>query len=219
MLKLYEINNDYVSFLRLFDHTILPSKIHRKYVGILRETSGYKYFAPLTSNKLHHNYAIIDGEIKLKFPDSIGRKNIAIYRKADHSLKRFYGLILFSSMIPVPDGLYKECEIDKEPQQAYRDVLKDELRYINNNRYAIVHDNVVPAFRLYGEKLYGRIDLAKEWDLQKIFLKDLEKSDLPDHLIEAIKSDLDIGIKVEEIRYKLDIGAYNELQENLTIYK
>lgn len=56
MLNLYEIDDDYIEYLRGFDSKVLSSKQGnrketRKYIGVLLHNKNYKYFIPLSSYK------------------------------------------------------------------------------------------------------------------------------------------------------------------------
>ena len=55
-LKLYEVDNNYIDYLKKFDNKVLhhsnPSYNHtRKYLGILFNINEFKYIAPLSSPK------------------------------------------------------------------------------------------------------------------------------------------------------------------------
>ncbi|WP_049962384.1 type III toxin-antitoxin system ToxN/AbiQ family toxin [Oribacterium sp. FC2011] len=56
-LKLYEVDSQYVKYLSAFQEHIFFSdedKSSRKYIGIVLEINGFKYFAPLSSFKSKH---------------------------------------------------------------------------------------------------------------------------------------------------------------------
>ncbi len=55
-LKLYEINSDYISYLRLYEPYLFygnkaPNHNSRKYIGMVLEINDFQYFAPLSSFK------------------------------------------------------------------------------------------------------------------------------------------------------------------------
>ena len=56
-LKIYEVNPGYVKYLSAYQEHIFFSegdKSSRKYIGIVLEINGFKYFAPLSSFKPKH---------------------------------------------------------------------------------------------------------------------------------------------------------------------
>lgn len=103
-LKIYEVNPIYVKYLSSFQEHIFVSdgeKSSRKYIGIILEVNGYKYFAPLSSFKPKHakmaegvdfikikDYAVISllyicGHIYRTIVDVCGAFNIT------HCIKRY----------------------------------------------------------------------------------------------------------------------------------
>ena len=55
-LKLYTVDDDYIEYLKHFDKQVMFSKgddylTDRKYLGVVLEINGFKYFAPLSSPK------------------------------------------------------------------------------------------------------------------------------------------------------------------------
>ena len=53
-LKIYEVDSEYIRYLSKFQEHLFFSdgdKSNRKYIGIILEINGYKYFAPLSSFK------------------------------------------------------------------------------------------------------------------------------------------------------------------------
>lgn len=56
-LKIYEVDSNYVKYLSNYQKHIFysdASKSSRKYIGIILEINGFKYFAPLASFKKKH---------------------------------------------------------------------------------------------------------------------------------------------------------------------
>lgn len=68
-LKLYEISEEYINFLRKEDCLVLSAKEDdrnhtRKYLGIVYTINNYDYYIPLSSPK-NSDYQIINGERKI----------------------------------------------------------------------------------------------------------------------------------------------------------
>lgn len=53
-LKLYEIKKEYIHYLHTYQSHLFYDNGSRKYIGILLEIHGVKYFAPLSSFKPKH---------------------------------------------------------------------------------------------------------------------------------------------------------------------
>ena len=58
-LEIYEIDSSYIEYLSAFEEHLFRNKkvtqdFSRKYIGIILEIEGFKYFAPLSSFKTKH---------------------------------------------------------------------------------------------------------------------------------------------------------------------
>lgn len=70
-MRLYSVSDKYINYLRNSYPRIYSNKedsrVHtRKYLGAVIELSGYKYYIPLSSPKLKHDYVMINGEKKIR---------------------------------------------------------------------------------------------------------------------------------------------------------
>ena len=74
-------------------------KDNRKYIGVVFEIKGMKYFAPLSSFKDKHK----------KMKESI-----------DFIKIKDYAVINLNNMIPVPDSQIVDIDINKEKEPSYR---------------------------------------------------------------------------------------------------
>ena len=91
-LKMFEIDDDYILKLKSVDDKVADPKTDsrtypRKYLGILFETNGFKYFVNLTSFKEHK-----------QLPEMI-----------DHIHIGHYSSVNLNNMIPVIDGGISLC--------------------------------------------------------------------------------------------------------------
>lgn len=89
----YTVSDNYIEYLQKSEPHVMSNKkeertFHRKYVGILTELNGFKYFVPMSSPK-QKDYK--NGEIK---SDNL----TTIYMKSKNKL---YGTLRFNCMIPV----------------------------------------------------------------------------------------------------------------------
>ena len=102
----YIVNDEYIAYLSKIETRVMKNKpdertYHRKYVGILTEINGFKYFVPMSSPK-EKDYE--NGKI---------RKNnlTTIYMR---SKEKLYGTLRFNCMIPVPSSELSEYKINDE---------------------------------------------------------------------------------------------------------
>lgn len=116
-LRLYEVNQKYLSYLHAIDNRVsLEHKQanKRKFIGIVLEINDIKYFAPLSSPKEKHK--------RLK-------ENIDIYKIKNGEL----GVVNFNNMIPVNDRLFTMVDLSKIKQVSYRYLMLEQLRIFNND--------------------------------------------------------------------------------------
>ena len=105
--KFVLISDKYIDYLRKTEPRVMSNKaesriFHRKYLGIIQELNGFKYFIPLSSPK-PKDYSQ-NGKPKT---DSL----ITIYMKDS---RRLYGTLRFNNMIPVPDS-----EVDNDLKRIF----------------------------------------------------------------------------------------------------
>lgn len=116
-LDFYEVNIDYVKYLKQFDSRI-PDVVYQnrnKFVcGTLFKINGLNFFAPVSSFniKQNSNYVIEVGNVPV-------------------------GSVRYSFMFPVPDSEIKQKVINNESDYQYRFLLRQELKYCNKNREVI----------------------------------------------------------------------------------
>lgn len=144
-LKLYTIDNEYIEYLEQYDSHVLFAKgavyiNERKYLGAVLEINGFRYFAPLSSPK-RSDYYIRDGK-------RIPKKSIIPIVRIFNSKGRLLAKIKLSSMIPVPEQCLRLYDIENEPDEKYRDLVKDEMVGIRKCRNEIIRNARV----LYNQK-------------------------------------------------------------------
>ncbi len=147
MLKLYDIDFNYVNYLRMFDKNIADPKENarfgRKYIGVILNFNNYKYFAPLTSKVWKYND--VNGQIQYVL-DNNGNKILKnrfseIYIKNRNG--EYIAAVKINNMFPLPKG--KEHLVSNvlnistyqnslnTEERKYAALLLDESNYINLN--------------------------------------------------------------------------------------
>ena len=131
-IELYEVVPEYINYLlpyapHLFQNKKPEQNHERKYIGIILEVNGTKYFAPLSSFKPKHEKM----------------KNGLDFLKVGN-----YAVINLNNMFPVPDGKYSYVDIRKEKDGQYRKLLMIEYRIIRKLQDKIRHN----AEELYKHK-------------------------------------------------------------------
>lgn len=122
VLRLYEINDDYIQYLVDVDDKIAQTKIEnrtqsRKYIGILFEINGLNYFANLSSYKPKHN----------KMKETIDFIKIGTY-----------AVINLNNMLPVINGQEKMIDFNNITDIKYRSLLQKEARIISKKAVQII---------------------------------------------------------------------------------
>ena len=119
------ITDEYIQYLQKAEPHVMSNKIdertyHRKYVGIVEELNGFKYFVPLSSPKTK-DYE--NGKIR---KDSL----ITIYIKDS---KNLFATLRFNNMIPVPESEIINFNLNDEGDLKYKLIVFNELYFIRQN--------------------------------------------------------------------------------------
>lgn len=137
-LKLYEISEEYISYLRSFDSFVFSAKENdrnhtRKYLGIVYTINHYNYFIPLSSPK-NTDYQMINGERQI-------RKSIVpiirITSLSDSGSLELKGTLKLSNMIPVPASELTLYDFDHESDLFYKALIHKEMLFIRKNKHKI----------------------------------------------------------------------------------
>ena len=94
-IMLYEVCPQYINYLQPYAPHLFHNKKpgqhnNRKYIGVVLEVNGFKYFAPMSSYKPKHD----------KMNESL-----------DFIKLGKYSVINLNNMFPIPDGLYTYIDI------------------------------------------------------------------------------------------------------------
>ena len=125
----YIVSDEYIEYLSKIETHVMKNKpdertYHRKYVGILTEINGLKYFVPMSSPK-QKDYK--NGKIKKHNLTTIYMRN----------KDKLYGTLRFNSMIPVPASELSEYKINDEGDFSYKMLMLAEYNYCKDNREKI----------------------------------------------------------------------------------
>jgi protein AbiQ len=128
-LDIFEVENKYVDYLSSYaPHMFLNKKPgqhnERKYIGILLEVNGLKYFAPLSSFKPKHR-KIQESVDFVKFGDM--------------------AVLNINNMFPVPEGSYKRYVIANVKDKQYKKLLMNEYRILRV-RQEKIRSNAVTVY-------------------------------------------------------------------------
>lgn len=119
-LRIYRISDHYIRFLRGKDSKVQYNKGNRRpYVGVVLKVGGCQYFVPMESPKENH-------------------KNI---KPGKHILRLdggSYGQLGFNNMVPVHKDALILFDINAEPDEAYRELLKRQATICNRMKADIL---------------------------------------------------------------------------------
>ena len=118
-IRIYEVKSEYIKYLGNYQKHIFAQtegKDKRKYIGIVLEIKGFKYFAPLSSYKEKHK-KMKEGVDFIKIKD--------------------YAVINLNNMIPVPDSQIVAIDINREKNASYKYLLQAESREVNRQKNRI----------------------------------------------------------------------------------
>lgn len=140
-LKLYEISEEYIAFLRDTEKYVFSAKENdrnhtRKYLGIVLHINHYNYYVPLSSPK-NTDYKIVNGEQKIR--SSI----IPIVRITSNSPSgelELKGTLKLSNMIPVPPSELILYDAANESDPSYKALIHKELLFIRKNQKKILQN-------------------------------------------------------------------------------
>jgi protein AbiQ len=143
----YTISDAYIAFLHGFDPKVFFNKSEtntRPYVGIVLETGGHKYFAPLTSYKpKQDSFRASDPRI------------FKIHAKGDESRK--LGMVSFNNMIPVVDSEISKIDFRSQPDK-YRRLLLLQHEYLSSHTRTILEKarKLYELVAIKGHTFYSR---------------------------------------------------------------
>ncbi|WP_408070152.1 type III toxin-antitoxin system ToxN/AbiQ family toxin [Butyrivibrio sp. JL13D10] len=148
-MKLYSISDEYIKYLRGKFPRVYSNKedvrTHtRKYLGVVLTIGDHNYYIPLSSPKDKHDYIVVDGK------KTIRKDSLIVMRIVSKSgdAEELKGTLQIGTMIPVPDSEIELYDVEGEKDQAYKDLVLEELIYIRKNEDKIIKN----ARILYSKK-------------------------------------------------------------------
>jgi len=118
--KIYRVEDKYIRYLHSIDNKVQYNKnAKRPYVGVVFSFGGFKYFVPMESPKPNHS-------------------NIKSGRHILRLKNGEYGLLGFNNMIPVHKDALISFDISKEPDEKYRNLLKNQIQICNKMKADIL---------------------------------------------------------------------------------
>lgn len=188
-LKLYNVVDEYIDYLRNFDRKVFSNKEdrrqERKYLGVVLKINDFNYFVPLSSPK-DSDY-ILDGKKRI-----IRKSIVPIMRmivKDSLGNEELKGTLKFSNMIPIPDIALINYDLEEEEDKNYRILILKELSFINKNTEKIIKNALV----IYNQKSKNlNINYLKDsvdFKLLEIKCRDFEK--IYDQVAVTIDKDLE----------------------------
>lgn len=133
-LRIYRVSDQYIRFLNSRDSKVQFNKnARRPYVGVVFNFGGFKYFVPMESPKPNH-VNIKPGKHIMKLD---GGK---------------YGMLGFNNMIPVHKDALIEFDINAEPDEKYRELLKRQASLCNRKKADILNHAQMTYFDVVNGK-------------------------------------------------------------------
>lgn len=153
-LEIYEIDSAYIEYLSNFEEHLFKNKkitqdFSRKYIGIILEINGFKYFAPLSSFKPKHK---------------------RLCETVDFIKVGIYAVINLNNMFPAPINLCNSVKIENIKNEHYRNLVRAEYRIIKQKTEQIINN----AKDVYNHKMIndGKSKLSQRCnDFRKLEMK------------------------------------------------
>lgn len=160
-LRIYRVSDQYIRFLHGKDPKVQYNKdAKRPYVGVVFNFGGHRYFVPMESPKPNH----------------------AKIKAGKHILKLDggkYGMLGFNNMIPVHKDALIEFNIDNEPDQKYRELLKRQVSICNRMKADILNHAQETYFDVVNGKNKFLIGISCDFKMLESMSKSYNKDFKP----------------------------------------
>ena len=138
-LRVYSVSDAYIAYLREHEPDVYSNKVDnrvhtRKYIGVVIELAGYKYYIPMSSPKETDYQVAGEGKVIKKSIVPIMRM-VVKNAKGEKELK---GTLRISHMIPVPESELEIYDLDSEEDETYKDLVKNEIICIRKHSAKII---------------------------------------------------------------------------------
>lgn len=119
-LHIYRVKEKYVYYLNKVDNRVQHNKGQKRpYIGVVLKINQFNYFVPMESPK----------------PNHANLKNAIHIMKLDGGK---LGILGFNNMIPVKDVALIDFDIEQEPDEAYKNLLRKQLHFCNKHKDEIL---------------------------------------------------------------------------------
>lgn len=195
-LYFYDVDKDYVSFLKKFEPKIpnISYSKHDKFVcGVVLKIDGINYFAPVSSYNIQK------------------RTNVLIYNEHNKPISS----IRFSFMFPAPDECIKIKDFSKEDPK-YKLLLNVEYNYINKIA-DVIYDKAKYVYSIgcnkdhFLNRYCCDFKLLEEKYREYVNLLNIKYSEIEAAAIKDVMSSLEIKIQNGQYTPE-DAENYNKLQ-------
>lgn len=137
-LKIYSVSDRYINFLEKKYSNIYSNKVTnrthtRKYLGVVLEINDFLYYVPLSSPK-ESDYQVAGDKKVIKKSIVPIMRMVTKNSEGEPELK---GTLRISHMIPVPKSEIELYDLDNETDEAYKNLVKNEIEYIHRNENKI----------------------------------------------------------------------------------
>ena len=138
-MELYSVTDGYIDYLKsVHTHVYSNKEITRintrKYLGVVFENNGYKYFIPLSSPK-ESDFILDRGGKRIIRKDTYLILRIVSQKHDGDELR---GTVRIANMIPVPDSELIYFDVEGEKDIKYKNLVMEELEYIRKYGNKIV---------------------------------------------------------------------------------
>ena len=140
-LKLYEISEEYISYISTVEKNVFSSKENdrnhtRKYLGIVYSINGYNYYIPLSSPK-NSDYQLENGVRKIRGSIIPIIRITSLSSFGELELK---GTLKLSNMLPVHASELTLYDMEHEQDLFYKALIHKELLFIRKNKNKIIQN-------------------------------------------------------------------------------
>lgn len=150
--KYNSVSDEYITYLRDKYPAVYSNKIEhrthtRKYIGVVISIGDFKYYIPMSSPKKSDYQVAGDSAVIKKSIIPI----IRIVVRNNEGQRELKGTLRISHMIPVPESELTLYDIENEKDEAYKDLVQNEIIFIRKNKDKIINNASV----MYKQKAEG----------------------------------------------------------------
>ncbi len=168
--KIYSISDNYIEYLQRHVPNVYSNKVEhrvhtRKYVGVVLRIGKYNYYIPMSSPK-ETDYQVAGVRKVIK------KSIIPIIRVTtvnSNNEKELKGTLRISHMLPVPEAELELFDMETESDEAYKDLVNNEMIFIRKNKEKILKNAQV----MYKQKCEN--DTSAEYVKTALDYKQLEQ--------------------------------------------